>query len=143
MPGPIPGDTDRIALAEAATWTVAPLSPFRPRDLRRLWNRRIQQARGRFEDAALKERIYAGNFVGLPLFAGGMATDWLARNPAALRGGSLCPVLAHARHASPRAPSAALLEPTVVPIGPAQDRSGSRQRGAAGAASPLPTGKPA
>jgi hypothetical protein len=67
-----PWNTARIALAEEATWHVTPLSPLRPRDLRRLWNRRIQQARGRFEDVALRERIYRDNFSALPSFADDM-----------------------------------------------------------------------
>ncbi|MFC7474214.1 hypothetical protein ACFQS7_07615 [Dankookia sp. GCM10030260] len=134
-----PWDTDRIALAEDATWKVATLSPFRPRDLHRLWNRRIQQARGRFEDAALKECLYSANFAGLPLFADRMLADWLRRNPAATQGRVLFPRLAQARLANPRSPSAALLEPTVLPLGPAQDPTGSWQGSAEGAPPPLPT----
>jgi hypothetical protein len=135
-----PWDTGRIALAEAATWTVAPLSPFRPRDLRRLWNRRIQQARGGFEDAALKECIYSGNFGALPRFADRMVADWLRRNPAALQGRSPFPRLARARLASPRAPSAALLEATRVPIGPGAEPAGAWRQSAEGASPPLSTG---
>ncbi|WP_165982286.1 glycosyltransferase family A protein [Dankookia rubra] len=136
-------DTGRIALAEAATWTVAPLSPFRPRDLRRLWNRRIQQARGGFEDAALKECIYSGNYGSLPRFADYMVADWLQRNPVALQGRSLFPRLARARLASPRAPAKALLEASMVPLGPVAEPPGPWRTGAEGASPPLSTGNPA
>jgi hypothetical protein len=69
-----PWDTDRIALAEAVTWKVAPLSLHRPRDLRRLWKRHIhqaqgQQARGRLKDVAPQECIYSDSFTDLPSFA--------------------------------------------------------------------------
>ncbi|WP_431268584.1 hypothetical protein [Dankookia sp. P2] len=138
-----PWDTSRIALAEAATWKVAPLSLLRPRDLRRLWNRRVQQARGSFEDAALKSWIYSANFTGLPSFADCMLAEWLKADPAALRGRTPFPRLAHARLAIPRAPSADLLEPTVLPIGPEQAPSGAWRRRAEGASPPLPTGNPA
>jgi hypothetical protein len=134
-----PWNTDRIALAEEATWRVAPLSPLRPRDLRRLWNRRIQQARGHFEDLALKECIYTDNFTGLPLFADRMVAVWLKRNPEAVSGRAIFPRLARTRLANPRTPSAVSLEPTVVPVEPARGSRELPQGGAEGATPPLPT----
>lgn len=136
-------NTDRIALAEEATWQVPPLVPWRPRDLRRLWNRRIQQARGQLEDAALKAFIYSGNFAGLPVFADQMLVAWLERNPAALQGRSLFRRLALARMAHPRSPATALLEPTTVPIGSAQASPKRRQAGEAGTPAPLHSGNAA
>ncbi len=76
-----PWDPARIAVAAGASWQVRPLSPLRPADLRRYWNRRIQQARGRLEDAALREAIYRDGFANLPRYADAMLLDWLAGNP--------------------------------------------------------------
>jgi hypothetical protein len=76
-----PWNPARIAVAAGASWQVRPLSLLRPADLRRYWNRRIQQARGRLEDAALREAIYRNGFAGLPRQADAMLLDWVAANP--------------------------------------------------------------
>ena len=76
-----PWNPTRIAVAAGASWQVRPLSPLRPADLRRYWNRRIQQARGRLEDAALREAIYRDGFANLPRYADAMLLEWLASNP--------------------------------------------------------------
>ena len=63
-------DTDRIALAEAVTWKVAPLSLHRPRDLRRLWKRHIHQAGSRRGNSRMRRpRSAFYSFTGLPSFA--------------------------------------------------------------------------
>ncbi len=74
-------DASRIVVAPEATWEVRPLSPWRLADLRRFWNRRIQQARGRLEDAALREAIYADGFARLPGQADCLLRRWMARHP--------------------------------------------------------------
>ena len=77
-----PWNPARIAVADGASWVTSPLSPLRPADLKRYWNRRIQQARGRLEDAALRQAIYRDGFAGLPRHADAMLLEWLATNPA-------------------------------------------------------------
>lgn len=76
-----PWNTRRIVVAPEASWQVRPLSPLRPADLRRWWNRRIQQARGRLEDAALREVIYQAGFGALPPLADSLLRGWIARHP--------------------------------------------------------------
>ena len=133
-----PWNIDRIVLAEAATWTVAPLSPFRPRDLQRLWNRRIQQARGGFEDAALRECIYSDNLTGLPPFADQMVADWLVRNPShpgprPVPSAGACPPVPSARPCRGLAGA----DPAAGRAGAERDRSAGRcGRGPARAAQP-------
>ncbi len=103
-----PWNSWRIAVAGAATWQVRPLSPFRPADLRRYWNRRIQQARGRMEDAALRDCIYRTGFAGLPQNADAMLLEWLATTQAALPNDRFSR-LARQRLAEPREPGPAEL----------------------------------
>ncbi len=76
-----PWNPRNIVVVPEASWTVRALSPWRPADLRRWWNRRIQQARGRLEDAALREGIYQGGFGRLPRDADEMLRGWMARHP--------------------------------------------------------------
>lgn len=70
-------DSSRLIGVAAAQFALTPLSVFKPRDIRRQFNREIRQARGRMENAAIKELIYAGGYAALPVNANDMIRDWL------------------------------------------------------------------
>lgn len=70
-----------IRVVPAATWTVAPPSPWRRRDLSRQWRHRICQARGRLENEAIKEIIYRDGYQGLPDHADRMIAEWIDKSP--------------------------------------------------------------
>lgn len=74
---------DLIAVAPDATWTVTPASTLRRPQ--QIWNRLIRQARGRMEDAAIKERTYHIGFEHLPRYADRMIADWIEADPATRR----------------------------------------------------------
>jgi hypothetical protein len=77
-----PWEPARIAVAHRATWHQPETSLWSLRDLRRHANRKVQQARGRLEDAAIRSIIYRQGYAGLPRFADQMVLDWLAEDPA-------------------------------------------------------------
>ena len=60
-------DKTLIEVVHGATWDFDPLSPFNLADMKRHWRRRIRQARGRYENAYLKTRIYTGGYTSLPM----------------------------------------------------------------------------
>lgn len=64
----------------SATFSIRPLSPFRPQDIRRQFHREIRQARGRMENAAIKSIIYSSGYAALPSNANAMLRNWLATN---------------------------------------------------------------
>ncbi len=77
---------ERVAVEPRATWTVRPLQPWRPGDVRRQLRRLVQQARGRLESAAIRHVIYregGGGFAALPPHADRLILDWLAAEPSA------------------------------------------------------------
>lgn len=80
-----PWRPDLVAVVPEATWEQRPLSNFRPPDLRRQYNRMVQQARGRLENAAIKSIIYRSGYSALPEFADDMIKQWLAQIPDAER----------------------------------------------------------
>ena len=59
-------DTNRIIGVGDATYEIATLSMFRPRDLRRQFRRKIRQMRGKVQNQAMKEIIYRDGFAALP-----------------------------------------------------------------------------
>lgn len=79
-------DSTRIAVEPTATWRAPTLKPWRPRDLRRHWNRLVQQGRGRLQWAAIRDLLYAPEpphgFPALPDDADQALLDWIARAPA-------------------------------------------------------------
>jgi hypothetical protein len=76
-------DPSRIAITEGATWmTKLPTL----RDLPRQARRRISQARGRWENAAIRKIIYAADFIGLPRYADEMLRAYLDTETAARPG---------------------------------------------------------
>jgi hypothetical protein len=63
-----PFDKTLIEVVGAATWEFHPLNPLNLADMKRYWRRRIRQARGRYENAYLKTRIYTGGYTSLPIY---------------------------------------------------------------------------
>jgi len=76
-----PWTASRLIGVAEATFEIDALSMFRPRDLRRQFNRKIRQMRGRLENAAVKQVIYAGGYAALPMFADDLIREFLAANP--------------------------------------------------------------
>ena len=74
-------DKSLVAVCEGATWTFRQLSPFRWRDWKRYWNRRINQARGNLVVQATREIIKTKGYEHLPKYGDDMLLDWLKRNP--------------------------------------------------------------
>jgi len=62
-----PFDKTLIEVVGDATWEFNPLNPLNLADMKRYWRRRIRQARGRYENAYLKTRIYTGGYTSLPI----------------------------------------------------------------------------
>jgi hypothetical protein len=63
-----PFDKTLIEVVGDATWEFNPLNPLNLGDMKRYWRRRIRQARGRYENAYLKTRIYTGGYTSLPIY---------------------------------------------------------------------------
>ncbi|WP_052402034.1 glycosyltransferase family A protein [Muricoccus aerilatus] len=110
-----------VAVVPEATWTLRPLRPWHPADLRRHWRRLVQQGRGRLERGAIRHTIYPGpggpgGFAALPENADRMILDWLSSTPDAAPDPRRDPFAALAlrrlRRAVPPAPAA--LEPRLV-----------------------------
>jgi hypothetical protein len=80
-----PWRAERVAVVPEATWTQRSLSIASPRDIARHFARKVRQARGRLENAAIKTIIYRSGYDGLPAFADDMIRDWLAELAAAHR----------------------------------------------------------
>ncbi|WP_376093941.1 hypothetical protein ACE7GA_00145 [Roseomonas sp. CCTCC AB2023176] len=75
-----PWNSGRLIGVEKAGYTIRPLSPFRPGDIRRQWRREINQSRGLLESAAIKSIIYRDNYAALPEDADEMLRSWLRGN---------------------------------------------------------------
>ncbi len=73
-------DTTRIAGLADASYEIPTLSLFRLRDLRRQFNRKIRQMRGRLENAAIREIIYKSGYEGLPEYSDDMIQAFLAEH---------------------------------------------------------------
>lgn len=78
---------ERIALCEQVHWSVPTLSWWRPADLRAHWRRRVRQAQGELELAALRERYSRRRvpFEDLPQTATELVQDWMDRCPGEAR----------------------------------------------------------
>lgn len=72
---------ERIVVEPGATWRAPDLRPWRARDLRRHWNRLVQQARGRLQWGAVRAAIYPGGYAALPADADDSALRWMAAAP--------------------------------------------------------------
>lgn len=73
-------DTSRIVGLSDASYEIPTLSVFRVRDLRRQFNRKIRQMRGRLENAAIREIIYMSGYEGLPEYSDDMIRAFLAEH---------------------------------------------------------------
>ena len=81
-----PWDNSRVIGVKDATFEIKPLSPFSSRDLKRQFRRMIRQARGRLENAAIKQTIYRSDYASLPEYADAMIADFLKNNPVGTKG---------------------------------------------------------
>ncbi len=97
-------DRARIAVVDAATWRGP---GYRLADLPRHLRRRVNQARGRLESAAIQRIIYqGGGFAALPPFADLMLAEYLAARPDAQPGwGDIAGRLAVRALSAPRCPA--------------------------------------
>ena len=77
-----PWDTDRIVGVASATYEIAALSVFKLRDLRRQFQRKLRQMRGRLENEAIKTIIYQNGYAALPSHANDLVRDYLRESPA-------------------------------------------------------------
>ena len=77
-----PWVNERVITVGTARFETNPLSPFRLRDIRRQFRRKIRQMRGKVQNAAIKTVIYRGGYSALPVFADDLIRDFLASNPA-------------------------------------------------------------
>ena len=68
----------RIAADPQAPYEIPPLSPFRWRDLKRQWHRKIRQMRGQLENLAIRAIVYERGYEGLPEYADDMVNAYLA-----------------------------------------------------------------
>lgn len=59
-------DDSRVIGVSDATYQIATLSLFRPRDLQRQFRRKVRQMRGKMQNQAMKEIIYRHGFAALP-----------------------------------------------------------------------------
>ncbi len=71
-------DNGRIVGIEGATFEISPLSIFKWNDIKRQFNREIRQARGRFENEAIKSIIYKDGYAALPESSNDMIRDFLS-----------------------------------------------------------------
>jgi hypothetical protein len=70
----------RIAHSPEATYEIPMLSLLRPRDLKRQFQRKVRQMRGRLENLAIRSVVYEHGYEGLPEYADDMVTTYLARH---------------------------------------------------------------
>lgn len=73
-----PWNPGRIVGIGDAGYSITPLSPLRPRDLRRQFRREINQARGVLENQAIKQVIYREGYGALTGHADAMVRDYAA-----------------------------------------------------------------
>jgi glycosyltransferase involved in cell wall biosynthesis len=70
----------RIGGSPEATYEIPTLSPFRLHDLRRQFQRKVRQMRGRLENLAIRSIVYGRGYEGLPEFADQMVRSYLAEH---------------------------------------------------------------
>lgn len=75
-------DTNRIVGVAGATYEIAALSMFKPRDLERQFRRKLRQMLGRLQNAAIKEVIYRDGYAALPSDADDLVRNYLLRHSA-------------------------------------------------------------
>ncbi len=99
-------DNARALQVAGARYSIRQLSVVKPSDLRRQFRRRVRQARGVLENAAIKEIIYRRGFEGLPSNADVMIDQYLLILPVPKVGLAQLPFMAlavsHVRRAIAR-----------------------------------------
>lgn len=70
-------DTRRVVGVAGATYEIAALSIFRPRDLQRQFRRKLRQMRGRLQNEAIKAVIYRDGYAALPSDADDLVRNYL------------------------------------------------------------------
>ena len=75
-------DKWRIAVVPAATWDSKTSPPWSLAGWRRHFNRRVQQTRGRLQNAAIYETVKSQGFEALTECADDLALEWVRREPA-------------------------------------------------------------
>jgi hypothetical protein len=81
-PPRIEWDPKRIAGSPDATYEIPMLSPFRVRDLKRQFHRKVRQMRGRLENLAIRSIVYERGYEGLPELADDMVNTYLSEHGA-------------------------------------------------------------
>ena len=71
----------RILTVPEATFEIDSLSIFRLQDLRRQFQRKVRQMRGKLESEAVKKVIYSRGYAALPSSADDLIGEFLAANP--------------------------------------------------------------
>jgi hypothetical protein len=70
----------RIAGSPTATYEIPMLSLFRVRDLKRQFQRKVRQMRGRLQNLAIRDIVYEHGYEGLPEYADDMVMAYVARH---------------------------------------------------------------
>jgi glycosyltransferase involved in cell wall biosynthesis len=70
----------RIAVNPDATYEIPMLSLFRLRDVKRQFQRKVRQMRGRLENLAIRSIVYERGYDGLPEYADDMVNAYLSRH---------------------------------------------------------------
>ena len=111
-----PWEPARIAGLAEATYEIPALSITRPRDLKRQFNRKIRQMRGRLENAAIRDLVYREGYEGLPEFSDELIAAFLAKRgvPPVPGIDRLFMHLALKQHRAFHRPDPATLEPVLI-----------------------------
>jgi hypothetical protein len=106
----------RIAGNPAATYEIPVLSLFRVRDLKRQFQRKVRQMRGRLENLAIRSIVYEHGYEGLPEYADEMVAAYVAKHgrPVVSILDRPFQALALRQIAAARRPDPALLEPALL-----------------------------
>ncbi len=106
----------RIAGSPMATYEIPMLSLFRVRDLRRQFQRKVRQMRGRLQNLAIRDIVYEHGYEGLPEYADDMVTTYLAKHgrPVVPVADRLFQALALRQISAGYHPDPALLQPALL-----------------------------
>lgn len=107
-------DKSKIALVDQASWAVSEKSLFNIRDVKRHFNRLIQQARGRLQNSLIRDIVLSSGYESLPRFIDPAVVDWIGKDPASRRPKDLFGRLALQRMKNCVVPDESLLEPEPI-----------------------------
>lgn len=113
-----PWNNARIPGVRMATFEIPVLSPFKPKDLRRQFRRKVRQVRGRLENEAIKLIIYRAGYEALPDDANEMILTFLSTRsvPSELLANRAIQRLAIWQITRARRPDSSNLMPLKVPL---------------------------